>query len=107
MKDFEDIQKASKGNMEAATKSLGKVNKGFQEIATEMNDFSKKAYEEGTAAAEKLFGAKSLDQAVEIQTKYARKAYDDYVSGLTKIGEMYSDLAKDAYKPVEKAMAAK
>lgn len=107
MKDFENFQKLSKENMEVAAKSFGEINKGFQAIATEMSDFSKKAYEDGSSAAEKIMGAKSMDKAIEIQSEYARKAYEDYMAGMTKIGELYSDLAKEMYKPVEKAMSAK
>ena len=44
---------------------------------------------------------------MEIQTTYAKKAYDDYVGEVSKISEMYADLAKGAYKPVENAIAKK
>ncbi|NJM90773.1 MAG: phasin family protein, partial [Myxococcales bacterium] len=49
-------------------------------------------------------GAKSLEQAFEIQANYAKRAYDDYMHQMTKMGSMYTNLAKDAYKPVERAM---
>ena len=50
---------------------------------------------------EKLFGAKSLDKAIEIQTDYAKTAYEGFVAQATKIGELYADLAKETYKPYE------
>ncbi|MGI9384706.1 MAG: phasin family protein [Methyloligellaceae bacterium] len=107
IKGYEDIQKLGKDNLDATVKSFGEVNKGFQAIATEWTDYTKKAFEEGTATFEKLVGAKSLEQAMEIQTTYAKKAYDDYVGEVTKISEMYADLAKGAYKPVEAAISKK
>ena len=39
--------------------------------------------------------------------QYAKKVYDTYVAEMSKIGEMYVGLAKDAYKPVEAAMTKK
>jgi hypothetical protein len=42
---------------------------------------------------EKLLAAKSLDKAFEVQTEYARAAYEDYVSHATKLGQLYTDLA--------------
>ena len=60
-----------------------------------------------TRAFEQLIGAKSIEQAVEIQSQYAKKAYDTYVAEMSKLGEMYVGLAKDAYKPVEAALAKK
>lgn len=107
MNGFEDIQKLGKDNFDVAVKSFGEVNKSVQAIATEVTDYSKQAFEEGTATFEKLVGAKSVEQAVEIQTAFAKKAYEGYVSQASKIGEMYVDLAKEIYKPVETAIAKK
>jgi hypothetical protein len=53
---------------------------------------------------EKLFGAKSLDKAIEIQADYAKTAYEGFVAEATKIGELYVDLAKESYKPFEAYM---
>lgn len=107
MNGFEEFQKIGKDNFDVAVKSFGELNKSFQAIATEVNDYSKKAFEDGTATFEKLAGAKSVEQAVEIQTDYAKKAYEDYVAGASKIGELYVDLAKEIYKPVEDVLAKK
>ncbi|MBS0529826.1 MAG: phasin family protein, partial [Proteobacteria bacterium] len=51
--------------------------------------------------AEKLAGVKSLDKALEVQTEYAKSAYETFVAESQKIGELYADLAKQAYKPLE------
>lgn len=107
LKGFEEFQKAGKDGFDAAVRSFGEMNKGFQAIAAEVTDYSKKAFEDGTRAFEQLIGAKSIEQAVEIQSQYAKKAYDAYVAEVSKLGEMYVGLAKDAYKPVEAAFAKK
>ena len=60
-----------------------------------------------TRAFEQLIGAKSVEQAVEIQSTYAKKAYETYIAEMSKIGEMYAGLARDAYKPVETALSKK
>lgn len=107
MKGFEDFQKMGKDNFDAAVKGFGEVNKSFQAIAAEVTDYSKKAFEDGASTFEKLLGAKTVEQAFEIQSDYAKKAYEEYVSEMTKIGEMYVDLAKEFYKPVEDAFTKK
>ena len=86
-------------------RSLGEVNKGFQAIAAAVTDYSKKAFEDGTRAFEHLIGAKSVEQAWEIQSQYAKKAFDAYIAQASKLGEMYVNLARGAYKPVEQAVA--
>lgn len=101
--NFQDFQKFGQTNVDAAMRALGEWNKGWQAIAAEMTDYSKRAFEDSTATFEKLLSAKSLEQAFEIQSGFAKRAYDDYVQELTKIGSMYQSLAKDAYKPVETA----
>ena len=106
-KGFEEFQKVSKDGFDAAVRSFGEMNKGFQAIAAEVTDYSKKAFEDSTRAFEQLTGAKSIEQAVEIQSQYAKKAYDTYMAEMSKLGEMYVGLAKDAYKPVEAALAKK
>ena len=104
MNNFEDIQKIGKENMDVAMESFGTFSKGFQAIASEVVDYQKKSFEEGTAAVEKLVASKSLDKAVEAQTEYVKTAYEGFVGEMTKIGEMVADLSKDAYKPYEGLM---
>ncbi len=105
MNNFEDIQKLGKDNMDVMMQSFGVMTKGFQAIASEVADYQKKSFEEGSAAVEKLVGAKSLDKAFEAQSDYVKTAYEGFVGEVTKIGEMYSEIAKDAYKPYEDVLA--
>src|SRR6266567_4670779 len=85
MKSFEDMQKLGKDSADATMKSFGALSKSVQAIAVEMTDYSKKAFEDGAAATEKLFGAKSLEKAVEVQSDYLKTAYEGFVSQSAKI----------------------
>jgi len=105
LKNFEEFQKAGKDNMDSCLKQMGTVSKGWQAIATEFADYSKKSFEEGSAALEKLLGSKSLETAIEVQSEYAKSAYEGFVAQATKFGELYTDLAKESYKPFEGIMA--
>ena len=101
----EEFQRATKDGFDATVRSFGEVSKGFQAIAAIAVDYSKKAFEDSTRAFEQLAGAKSFEQAWEIQSQYAKKAFDAYVAQASKIGEMYVDLARTAYRPVEQVVA--
>src|SRR5262245_56513786 len=68
IKNFDEMQKVGKDNVDATLKSFGALSKATQTIAAEVVDYSKKSFEDGTKLVEKLFGAKSLDKAIEIQT---------------------------------------
>jgi hypothetical protein len=50
--NFDDFQKLSQTNMDAAMKVFGEWNKGWQAIAAEMTDYTKKSFEESTATFE-------------------------------------------------------
>jgi hypothetical protein len=104
IRNFEDMQKLGQTNVDSAMRMFGEWNKNWQAIASEMTDYTKRSFEEGTATLEKLMTSKSVEQAVEIQTSYAKRAYDDYMQQVTKIGGMYANMAKEAYKPVEKIL---
>ncbi len=105
MQQFETIQKLGKDNTEAALKTFGAISKGAQAITVEAADYAKRAYEQGTTTFEKLVGAKSLEKAIEIQADYLRSAYEGAVAQSTKVGELYANLAKDAFKPYEGLVA--
>ena len=105
LKNFEDFQKLGKENVDTCMKQFGTVSKGWQAIATEVADYSKKSFEHGTTTLESLLGAKSLEKAIEIQTDYAKSAYEGFVAEATKISELYAELYKDAYKSFESVAA--
>jgi hypothetical protein len=105
VKNFEDLQAVTKDNVDAALKSFGAVSKSGQAIAVELADYSKKSFEQGAATLEKLFGVKSFEKAFEVQSDYAKSAYEGFVAEASKIGELYADFAKETYKPFEAALA--
>jgi len=100
---FQDFQKVGKVEVDGYLRMMGEWNKSWQAIATEMTDYSKRSFEDGTATFQKLASARDMQQVMEIQTTYAKRAYEDYMHQMSKIGAMYQSFAKDAFKPVERA----
>jgi hypothetical protein len=105
IKNFEEFQTLGKTNIETATVSATVLNEGLQTIAAEVADYSQKAFQDTTKVVEKALAAGSVKDAVEIQMSYARDAYEGYVAELNKIGSLYVDVAKKAYKPYEAQFA--
>jgi len=106
MKSFEEFQTLGKDSMEAYVASASAMSKGFQSIAQEAAEYSRKALEKGTATFEKATAAKSFDKAFEVQQAYAKEAYEMFVAQMTKFNELYAATAKEAYKPFEASFAA-
>jgi len=86
--------------IDAVVRSWAQFNKGLTTMATEVTDYSKSAFGDATRAFQQVLGAKSVEQAFEVQSEYAKKAYDDHVAVLTKLGKIYVSLAESAFKPV-------
>jgi hypothetical protein len=101
VKNFDEMQKLGQENADTAMKSFGVISNHMQTIATEMADYSKKSFEDGTKVFEQLLGTKSVEKVIELQQGYFKSAYEAFVAQATKIGGLYTDLAKETYKPLE------
>nr|WP_209015153.1 phasin family protein [Roseibium limicola] len=105
MNNFDEIQKMGKDNMDLAMESFGAMTKGVQAIAAEVVDYQKKSFEESSAIVEKMVSSKSVESAFETQSEFVKSSYESMMGEMTKLGEMYTELSKDAYKPFEAVMA--
>ncbi len=103
--NFEEIQKTGKEQMEAVQAAATEVSKQLQAIAAENTDYAKKSLESGSAFVEKLVGVKKLEDAVTLNQEFAKASYEGFVAQATKLGELYTAVAKEAFKPVEGAIA--
>jgi phasin family protein len=104
-KTFEDFQSYGKENVDAYVASAQALTKGFQAIAAETADYTRKAFEKSSEAFEKAVQSKSLEKAVEVQQAFAKDAYEAFVAQSSKVGELWSAAARDAYKPFESKLA--
>jgi len=106
IKSFEEFQSFGKNGLEAYVASANAFTKGFQAMAQETAEFSRKSFEKSTAIVEKVSATKSFDQAMEVQQGYAKEAYEAFTAQMSKLTEMYAATAKEAFKPFEAGMAA-
>ena len=98
-----EYQKAAATGLEAASRSFTEANKGFQSLAAEMMNYSKSAWDDAIRTWEQLIGVRSLEQAIQIQSDYAKRVYDNHMAEVSKLGEMCAGMVRDASKPVEDA----
>ena len=105
MVKVEDIQQYGKEQLETVVASAATLQNGIQAIASAYGDYTKKSFEDTKSFVEKLSGVKSLDKAIEVQTEYAKSAYETFVAESQKIAGLYTDLAKQTFKPLEGMVA--
>ncbi len=89
----------------ALTAQNAAFNSNILAIVTETTNYTKKYLDSSLAFVEKLLGAKSFDAVIQIQSEYAKTSFEDFVAQSKKFGELYSNLPKVAFKPVEEAIA--
>jgi len=92
-------QQNGKEQIDSAIASSDTFPGGFQAIATAYGDYTKKSFEDTKSFVEKLSGAKSFDKVIEIQTEFAKTAYETFVTESQTITALYGDLAQPSYKP--------
>ena len=88
-----------KENVEAYMQATTAVTKAFERINGEVVAFSKQQVEDGVAAFKAVSGAKSVQEAWEVQTDFAKSALDAYIAQATKINDLWMDAAKQAAQP--------
>jgi len=94
-------QNAFESSFEAASRSFSEINRGFQDIAAEITNFSRKRMEDVAQAWEQVVRARSFGDVVDVQSRYAQKVYEDYLSQMSRLGEIYLGTARNAAKSVE------
>ncbi len=77
------------------------VARHAEAIALETSDYVLTAVRSGREALGRLAAATSFEKAAEIQSDYLRQSYSGFVAEATRLGALYADLAKDAYRPFE------
>ncbi len=90
---------------EAATASAHTFATSLQTIASAHADFAKKLMQHASEFTSQLTSVKEPAKLMEIQSEYAKNAYETFVAEAKRISELYADLFKQTTKPFEDLMA--
>jgi hypothetical protein len=99
----DEYQRLGQSGLDAAMRSYGEAGSGFQAFAAEVTSYSKSAFDDYLRMWEQLLGSKTFEQAIQIQTQYAKRAYENHIAEMSKLGEMFTRLSRESYKPIEQA----
>jgi len=100
MKTSEEMLAFSQGNLEALIKSSQIYATGFQDISKHLAASSKASLEESVAFTKSLMGVKSVKEAVDLQTGYAKASIEKAVAETNKITDATVKLAEQAVAPL-------
>lgn len=98
---YDNVVTYTKDTAEALLKSATVAGKGAETLNNEFYAYAKQSLEDSLAAGKAILGAKSVHEAIELQTGFAKSAFENYVAELTKFNKLFTATAKDSFAPLE------
>ena len=86
--------------------SVTAATKGAETLGAHAVAFSKKAVEDQVAAAKTLASAKSVQEVIELQTGFAKTAFETYVAEMNKMAEIVAASVKESSSPLNARVTA-
>lgn len=105
MNNVEQFQKHAQEHNEAAIASANTLAASARTIATAHAEYTKKSFHDGSEFISKLTSLKSPDEAMKLHADYAKAAYEMFPAESKKFYELYTDFAKQTFKPFEGLIA--
>jgi phasin family protein len=96
----EELTELSKGNIEAVVASTKVAAKGLETIGQEVAEYSRKSFEDASAALKGFAEAKSATDFFRLQSDFARTQFDGLVAESSRLSETMLKLAGDVAQPL-------
>ena len=106
LKNYDAVLGFGKETTEACMKSATAAGKGIETLNGEIYAYSKQSLENSISATKAVMGSKSVHEAFEFQTDFAKSAFEAYVGELSKFSEIATAAAKDSFAPLKGRMQA-
>jgi phasin family protein len=101
IKNYDLVLGYGKETAEAVMKSATVAGKGVETLSNEIYAYSKQSLEESITATRAVMSSKSLHEAFEYQSDFAKSAFEAYVGELARFGELFTATAKDSVAPLQ------
>ena len=96
----EEMTELSKGNVEAMVASTKIVAKGLETVGQEVAEYSRKSFEDASAALKGFAEVKSATDFFRLQSDFVRGQFDGFVAESSKLSETMIKLAGDVAEPL-------
>jgi phasin family protein len=96
----EELTELTKGNVEAIVASTKVAAKGVETLGQELAEFSRKSFEDASAAMKGIADVKSPTDFFRLQSDFARSQFDLMVAETSKLSETMIKLAGQAAEPI-------
>ena len=96
----EEMTDLTRGNVEAIVASSKVAARGLETLGQEVAEFSRRSFEEASAAVKNLAEVRSAPDFFRLQTEFARTAFDSIVAESSKMSEAMIKLAGEVAEPI-------
>ena len=101
VKGYDQMLGFGKDTVEAYVKAANVAGKGAETLHNEIYAYSKQSIEDTITAAKAVMSSKSAHEAFELQTGFAKAAFEGYVGQLTKLSELFATTSKETLVPIQ------
>lgn len=99
-KIVEELTELTRGNVEALVASSKLAAKGVEGLSQDAANFSRKSFEDASAAFKSFADVKSATDFFKLQGDFARSAFDAAVAQSARVSETVLKLAGDIAEPL-------
>lgn len=79
----------------------------LQTITNAYGDYTRKSIEQTSSFFEQLAGTRSFDRALELQSEFAKQAYETFLAESRKIRELHRELSRQRWQNLEGLLVRK
>ena len=97
---LEELADLTRGNVEAFVASSKVAAKGVETLSQDAAEYSRKSFEEASAALKGFAEVKSATDFFRLQSDYARSAFDSAVAETARLSETMLKFAGDVAEPI-------
>jgi len=106
MTDYSQIAEFNRQAIDAILESTNIAAKGIESLNSEAVAFSKQSVEDSMAAAKAALTAKSIQELFEIQSDFAKSAFDSYLGQMNRVADLVAETTKEAVAPLNERFNA-
>lgn len=98
---YGDLASANQETLDAVVQAGSVMARGMESFSRELMTFAQASAEANAAVATRMFGVKSLQEAIDLQNAHARDSFDKAVAETSKLTEMSVKVANEAFEPLQ------
>ena len=101
----EQLQANTEDQLRQVSDTGGSLSNGIKTILEETASYSKRSMESTASFLQNLTNQHSIEAVVQLQTEYAQAQMQDFMGQFQRMSQIYQDMGKASFKPMESALA--